>query len=50
VLADGKQKFALADIDGLSEGRGVEEAVRRAAGLTGIPVEHIRAGWSHTHS
>ena len=51
VLSDGKQKFVLVDVDGLGGGGGgYEDALRRAAARTGIPVEHIRVGLSHTHS
>jgi hypothetical protein len=49
VLSDGKQKFAMVDIDagGVS---GMDEAIRRAAAQTDIPVDHIRIGASHTHA
>ncbi|HOL72187.1 MAG TPA: hypothetical protein PLA43_10285 [Bryobacteraceae bacterium] len=47
VLSDGKQKFALVDVDG-SAGR--PATLKRASELTGIPVEHIRVGSSHTHA
>jgi hypothetical protein len=47
VLSDGKQKFALVDVDGGVRG---DEAIKRASELTGIPVEHIRLGSSHTHA
>ena len=47
VLSDGKQKFALVDTDG---GGGDPAALKRASALTGIPVEHIRIGSSHTHA
>jgi hypothetical protein len=47
VLSDGKQTFALVDVDAVFAG---DEAVKRASALTGIPVEHIRLGSSHTHS
>mgnify|MGYP001025891802 CR=1 FL=1 len=49
VLSDGRQKFALVDIDTLSVG-GLDEIRPRAAQATGIPVEHIRLAASHTHS
>ncbi len=49
VLSDGAQKFAMVDIDrGLVEG--LEPAIERAAGLTGIPAAHIRLGATHTHA
>jgi neutral ceramidase len=47
VLSDGKQKFALVDTDG---GGASEAALGRASSLTGIPVDHIRVGSSHTHA
>ncbi len=47
VLSDGKQKFALVDVDGSAGG---EEALKRASSLTGIPADHIRVGTSHTHA
>jgi hypothetical protein len=47
VLSDGKQKFALVDVDG---GAGMDEAIQRASAATGIAVEHIRLGSSHTHA
>ncbi len=47
VLSDGKQKFVLVDIDG---GGGSPAALKRASSLTGIPVDHIRIGSSHTHA
>jgi hypothetical protein len=49
VLSDGKQKFALVDLDAISAG-GFDEAVARASALTGIPAEHIRLGAAHTHA
>lgn len=54
VLSDGKEKFALVDIDAVSVGmrdEGVwDDVIRRASTLTGIPADHIRMGASHTHS
>ena len=49
VLSDGKQKFALVDMDagGVSQ---YDDAVKRASAATGIPAEHIRLGASHTHA
>lgn len=49
VLSDGKQKFALVDVDAGGAG-GMDDAVKRASAATGIPVEHIRLGVSHTHA
>jgi hypothetical protein len=49
VLSDGKNKFAMVDID---RGRvnGLESSIEQAAQLTGIPVENIRLGVTHTHA
>ena len=49
VLSDGKQKFALVDVDAGGVA-GMDGAVKRASALTGIPAEHIRLGASHTHA
>jgi hypothetical protein len=49
VLSDGKQKFALVDVDAGGVA-GMDGAVKRASALTGIPVDHIRLGASHTHA
>src|SRR5689334_13124628 len=49
VLSDGTQRFALVDIDA-GGAAGLDDAVKRASAATGIPVEHIRAGVSHTHA
>jgi hypothetical protein len=49
VLSDGRQKFAIVDVDILSV-RGLEEAVLRASKATGIPAAHIRLNATHTHS
>lgn len=49
VFSDGKQKFALVDVDAISVA-GYDGAVARASAATGIPVEHIRLGASHTHA
>ena len=49
VISDGRQKFAMVDIDAI----GVDDALdvrERAAKLTGIPAAHIRLGATHTHS
>ena len=49
VLSDGKQKFAIVDVDILSVGP-IGSAVERAAKITGIPAAHIRLNATHTHS
>jgi neutral ceramidase len=49
VLSDGRQKFALVDVDAISVA-GLDDAIGRASALTGIPADHIRLGASHTHS
>lgn len=49
VLSDGKQRFAMVDVDRLSV-RGLEPARKKASQMTGIPEAHIRIGATHTHS
>ncbi len=49
VLADGKTKFAMVDIDRLFV-EGLEASIQRAAKLTGIPSENIRLAATHTHA
>lgn len=49
VLSDGKQKFAMVDIDCLHI-RNMDPVIRQAAERTGIPAAHIRFGATHTHS
>jgi len=49
VLSDGKQKFAMVDVD-VGMIRNLEEARQRASTLTGIPLAHIRLGATHTHA
>jgi hypothetical protein len=49
VLSDGKQRFAMVDLDIITV-EGLESAVEDAAARTGIPVEHIRLAASHTHA
>src|SRR5262249_52830202 len=49
VIGDGKQKFAMVDIDVLSITR-MDALPRRASELTGIPADHIRLAATHTHS
>src|SRR5712692_6644521 len=49
VLSDGRQKFAMVDIDTcLIED--LDEVAPRVSSLTGIPIDHIRLGATHTHS
>lgn len=49
VLTDGKQKFAMVDIDVGGVGS-MDGVIERAAARTGIPAAHIRLGASHTHA
>ena len=49
VLSDGKQKFAMVDVDALFVGQ-LTDVATRAARLTGIPAGHIRLGATHTHA
>ena len=49
VLSDGKDKFAMVDIDRLFV-NGLEPSIERAAQLTGIPAENIRLAATHTHA
>jgi neutral ceramidase len=49
ALSDGKQAFAMVDVDALFVDQ-ADEIARRASALTGIPVAHIRLGATHTHS
>lgn len=49
VLSDGKQKFAMVDVDALSVG-GMQHIVEAAAQASGIPAAHIRLGATHTHA
>jgi hypothetical protein len=49
VLSDGKQKFAMVDIDCLHI-RDMDNVIRQASERTGIPASHIRLGATHTHS
>lgn len=49
ILSGGTQKFALVDVDAGGV-NGMDEAVKRASAATGIPVDHIRLGASHTHA
>ena len=49
VLSDGRQKFAMVDIDRLFA-TGLEEAISRASEQTGIPRAHIRLAATHTHA
>lgn len=49
VLSDGKQTFAMVDVDRLFVD-GLEPAIERAATLMKIPAAHIRLGATHTHA
>jgi hypothetical protein len=49
VLSDGKQKFAMVDIDVLNVG-GLDPVIARASEATGIPPAHIRLAATHTHA
>ena len=49
VLADGKSRFAMVDIDCLSI-RNMDGVIQQASQRTGIPASHIRLGATHTHS
>ena len=49
VIGDGRQKFAMVDIDVLSINH-MDDIPRRASQLTGIPEDHIRLGATHTHA
>lgn len=49
VLSDGKQKFAMVDVDALFVGN-LGAAIEKASAATGIPAAHIRLGATHTHA
>src|SRR5437899_1986200 len=49
VLSDGRQKFAMVDVDHLNV-NALGEAVALAAERSGIRAAHIRIGATHTHS
>lgn len=49
VLSDGKQKFAMVDIDAGGV-QGMDAVIKQASARTGIPIENIRVGASHTHA
>jgi hypothetical protein len=49
VLSDGRQRFAIVDVDCLSASS-LEAAIPKAAQKTGIPEDHIRINATHTHS
>lgn len=49
VLSDGKQRFAMVDIDALFV-EPLKDVPARASALTGIPAAHIRLGATHTHA
>ncbi len=49
VISDGKQKFAMVDVDALFV-MPLEDVAKRASAATGIPAGHIRLGATHTHA
>ena len=49
VIGDGRQKFAMVDIDLLAI-HDMDDVPRRASELTGIPSDHIRLASTHTHA
>jgi hypothetical protein len=49
VLSDGRQKFAMVDVDRLMV-NGLEDAISIASKRTGIPEAHIRIAATHTHA
>lgn len=49
VLSNGKQKFAMVDVDRLFV-HGLEPAIERASRLTGIPAKYIRLAATHAHA
>ena len=51
VLDDGEKKLAIAVVDTLAMPRElIDDAKARASASTGIPVEHMMVGATHTHS
>lgn len=49
VVSDGKQRFAMVDVDRLFID-GLEPSIDRASALTGIPAQNIRLAATHTHA
>ena len=49
VISDGKQKFAIVDIDAGGV-RGYDRAIAAASKATGIPEQNIRLNATHTHA
>lgn len=49
VLSDGKQKFAMVDIDTLLV-TGMQPIAEKAAQAIGVPVSHMRLAATHTHA
>ncbi|MFN7932861.1 MAG: neutral/alkaline non-lysosomal ceramidase N-terminal domain-containing protein [Bryobacteraceae bacterium] len=49
VLSDGKQKFAMVDIDMLLV-TGMQPVAERAAQAIGVPANHVRLAATHTHA
>ena len=50
VLSDGKQKFAIVDMDYHGITPELSDAIRIASEKTGIPAGHIRLNATHTHA
>ncbi|HYO83936.1 MAG TPA: neutral/alkaline non-lysosomal ceramidase N-terminal domain-containing protein [Bryobacteraceae bacterium] len=50
VISDGKQKFAIVDMDYHGITPDLEDAIRLASERTGIPTAHIRLNATHTHA
>lgn len=49
VLSDGRQKFAIVDLD-IGGLRGLDDVAARASKATGIPAPNIRLNATHTHA
>lgn len=49
VISDGRQKFAMVDVDALFVNQ-LAGVAARASAATGIPAAHIRLGATHTHA
>ncbi|MBM3738455.1 MAG: hypothetical protein FJW39_21960 [Acidobacteria bacterium] len=49
VISDGRQKFAMVDVDALFVNL-IDSVPARVQALTGIPAAHVRMGATHTHA